>query len=55
MTFRCEMIVDREDHVQYLTISKSYSDNCISSLHEQNIALNDLYYNPMILFKKMKK
>ena len=29
-------IVDRRDHVQYLTVSKSYSDNCTSSLTEQN-------------------
>ena len=30
------MIVDRRDHVQYLTVSKSYSDNCTCSLTEQN-------------------
>ena len=29
-------IVDRKDHVQYLTVSKSYSDNCTGSLTEQN-------------------
>ena len=28
----CNTIVDRRDHVQYLTVSKSYSDNCICSL-----------------------
>ena len=28
--------VDRRDHVQYLTVSKSYSDNCTCSLTEQN-------------------
>ena len=27
---------DRRDHVQYLTVSKSYSDNCTCSLTEQN-------------------
>ena len=25
-------IVDRRDHVQYLTVSKSYSDNCTCSI-----------------------
>ena len=34
------MIVDRKDHVQYLTVSKSYSDECTCSLTEQNIAFN---------------
>ena len=33
------MIVDRRDHVQYLTVSKSYSDNCTCSLTEQNTTL----------------
>ena len=50
------MIVDRKDrmHVQYLTLSKSYSDDCTCSLTEQNIALilNDLYDGLKILFKK---
>ena len=32
----CNTIVDRRDHVQYLTVSKSYSDNCTCSLTEQN-------------------
>ena len=49
-----DMTVDRKDHVQYLTVSKSYSDNCTCSLTEQNLALNNLYYGPKILFKKMK-
>ena len=31
----CNTIVDRRDHVQYLTVSKSYSDNCTCSLTEQ--------------------
>ena len=44
------MIVDRKDHVQYLTVSKRFSDDCKCSLTEQNIALNNLYYGPMILY-----
>ena len=37
-------IVDRRDHVQYLTVSKSFSDNCAYSLTEQNTTLKNLYY-----------
>ena len=37
MIINCNTIVDRKDHVQYLTVSKSYSDNCTCSLTEQNI------------------
>ena len=40
----CKTIVDRRDHVQYLTVSKSYSDNCTCSLTEQNSTLKNLYY-----------
>ena len=40
----CNMIVDRRDHVQYLTVSKSYSDNCTCSVTEQNTTLKNLYY-----------
>ena len=29
MIISCNTIVDRRDHVQYLTVSKSYSDNCL--------------------------
>ena len=36
MIISCNTIVDRRDHVQYLTVSKSYSDNCTCSLTEQN-------------------
>ena len=36
------MVVDRRDHVQYLTVSKSYSDNCTCSLTEQSITLTTL-------------
>ena len=34
MIISCNTIVDRRDHVQYLTVSKSYSDNCTCSLTE---------------------
>ena len=44
MIINCNMVVDRRDHVQYLTVSKSYSDNCICSLTEQNATLTNLYY-----------
>ena len=49
---RCNMIVDRKDHVQYLTVSKSSSDDCTCSFFktEQNIAINNLYYGAMILY-----
>ena len=50
MTSSYNMIVDRKDHVQYLTVSKSYSDDCSGSFTEQNIALNNLYYSSMILY-----
>ena len=43
MIISCNTIVDRRDHVQYLTVSKSYSDNYICSLTEQN-TLKNLYY-----------
>ena len=39
MIISCNTIVDRRDHVQYLTVSKSYSDNCTCSLTEQNTTL----------------
>ena len=44
MIINCNTIVDRRDHVQYLTVSKSYSDNCTCSLTEQNTTLKNLYY-----------
>ena len=39
MITSCNTIVDKKDHVQYLTVSKSYSDNCTCSLTEQNTTL----------------
>ena len=43
MIINYNTIVDRRDHVQYLTVSKSYSDNCTCSLTEQNTTLKNLY------------
>ena len=40
MMISCNTIVDRRDHVQYLTDSKSYSDNCTCSLTEQITTLD---------------
>ena len=34
----------KQKHAQYLTVSKSYSDNCTYSLTEQNTTLKNLYY-----------
>ena len=42
MIICCNTIVDRRD--QYLTVLKSYSDNCTCSLTEQNTTLKNLYY-----------
>ena len=42
MAISCNTIVDRRDHVQYLTVSKSYSDNCTCSLTEHNTTLKNL-------------
>ena len=39
MIISCNTIVNRRNHVQYLTVSKSYSDNCTCSLTEQNTTL----------------
>ena len=42
------MIVDRRDNVQYLAVSKSYSDNCTCSLmmmHERTIVYLGLSVN----------
>ena len=51
MTMSCNTIVDRKDHVHYLTVSKSYSDECTCSKTEQyRIAINDLYNGAMLLY-----
>ena len=34
MIISCNTIVDRRDLVQYLTVSKSYTDNCTCALTE---------------------
>ena len=39
MIISCNTIVDRRDHVQYLTVSKSYSDYCTCSITEHNTIL----------------
>ena len=46
MISSCSTIVDRRDHVQYLTVtvSRSYSDDCTCSLSEQDTTLMNLYY-----------
>ena len=49
------MIVDRRDHVQYLTVSKSYSDNCTCSLTEQNTTLKNLWSDINVKQKCFKK
>ena len=51
MIISCNTIVDRRDHVQYLTVSKSYSDNCTCSLTEQNTTLKNLSYGLKYDFK----
>ena len=41
MITRYNSIVIRKDHVQYLTVSKSYSDNCTCSLTEQKYGIKE--------------
>ena len=48
MTSSCSTIVDRKDHVHYLKFQRAIPDDCICSLTEQNIAIND-YNDAMIL------
>ena len=45
MITSCKTIVDRKDHVQYLTVSKSYSDNCTCYLTEQNTTLKTVLWS----------
>ena len=45
MIISCNTVVDWRDHVQYPTVSKSYSDNFKCSLTEQNTTLKNLYYH----------
>ena len=42
MLISCNTIVDRRDHVQYLTVAMSYSDNC-TCLTEYNIKKSVLW------------
>ena len=44
MILSCYMNVDRRNHIQYLTVTKSYSDDSTYSLTEQNTIFNSLYY-----------
>ena len=37
MTLSCIMIVDGKDHVQYVTVSKSYSDDYSNSIEKLNL------------------
>ena len=49
MTVSYSTIVDKKDHVQYLTVSKSYSDDC-TALTEHIIVINEIYHGTMILY-----
>ena len=42
MIINCNTIVDRRDHVHYLTVSNSHSDNCTCTLTEHNTTLKNL-------------
>ena len=50
MTWSSNTFFDKKDHVQYLTVSKSYSDDCTCSLTKQNREIHDLCYGAMILY-----
>ena len=50
MTSSCNTIVDMKDHKHYLSLSKSYSDDCTCSLTEQNIGINDHNDDATILY-----
>ena len=52
MIISCNTIVDKRDHVHYLTVSKNYSDNCTCSLTEQNTTLKNLYYGLIQMYNK---
>ena len=41
MIISCNTIVDRKDHVQYLTVSKSYSDDCTCSLTDKEYNIKE--------------
>ena len=44
MTLSCKTTIDRKDHKQYLTVSRSYSDDCTCSLTEQNSIKQSILY-----------
>ena len=41
MIISCNTIVDRRDHMQYLTVSKSYSDNCTRCLEDYLVTISN--------------
>ena len=45
MITSCNTTVNRRDQTQYLTVSKSYSDNHTCSPTEQDTTLKNLYYD----------
>ena len=55
MIISCNMIVDRRDHVQYLTISKSYSDSSTCSLTEQTSSVSTRFAKTSMIFSAIYK
>ena len=54
MTSSCSTIVDRKDHVQYLTVPRERSpDGCTYSWTEQKIVINN-HNDAMILLHRSK-
>ena len=48
----CNTNVDRRDHVQYPTVSKSYSDNCTCSLTiKESVLWSDTNVKQNIILK----
>ena len=45
MITSCNTIVNRRDHAQYLTVSKSYSDKYTCSPTKKDTTLKNLYYD----------
>ena len=52
MIISCNTIVDRRDHVQYLTVSKSYSDNCTTEYNiKKSVLWSDTNVKQNMIFK----
>ena len=51
MIIICNTIVDRRDHVQYLTVSKSYSDNCTEYNIKKSIVWSDTTVKQNMILK----